>query len=641
MIPPAPFEKTYPMNRCQPTLRRILRNALIASVFIGTAPAVWAQDRVLPSEQELIAVLQSADSEPAKKAMACKHLAIQGTSAAVPALAKLLDNEQLASWARIALEAIPGTIADEALRKSTEGLSGRLLVGAINTIGVRRDASAVEVLKRQLSNSDGEVASAAAVALGRIGDAAATETLMSALAGAPVPVRTSIAEGLVLCAERLQSEGNSARAVQVYDEIRKSAVSKQRIVEATRGAILARKQDGIGLLVEHLRSSDKALFQVALGTAREFPGSEVDRSLATELEKATAERAALIIAAMADRKASGNLAAIQKSAGSGAKPVRLAAIGALGRVGNASSVPTLIAAASQSDEELSQAAKDALAQLPDDSASQEILSSLAKADNQLLAVLIDVVGRRRISATKELVNALGSSDKTVRAAALTSLGATVSQDALGVLIAQVVSPKNPSEATVAQAALKTAAIRMPDREACAKELTSAMDKSSVETKIAILEMLAAVGGTQALQTVSSAAKSSDASLKDAGSRLLGDWMTIDAAPILLELAKSGPLDKYQVRELRGYIRIARQFNMREPERVAMCQNAWDACKQTAERKLVLEILKRYPNIEMLKIAIKASSAADVKKDAADAAREIAKKLANNPAAQDLLSKAGL
>ena len=73
----------------------------------------------------------------------------------------------------------------------------------------------------------------------------------------------------------------------------------QRIVEATRGAILARNQDGIGLLIETLQSQEKKLFQLALGTAREFPGNQVDESLASHLAQATPGRAALILQAMA------------------------------------------------------------------------------------------------------------------------------------------------------------------------------------------------------------------------------------------------------------------------------------------------------------------------------------------------------
>jgi len=58
-------------------------------------------------EQKLIAVLKS-DAAAADKAMACKQLAVYGTAQAVPSLAPLLSDENLASWSRIALEAIPG-----------------------------------------------------------------------------------------------------------------------------------------------------------------------------------------------------------------------------------------------------------------------------------------------------------------------------------------------------------------------------------------------------------------------------------------------------------------------------------------------------------------------------------------------------
>src|SRR5690606_4254703 len=114
-----------------------------------------------------------------------KKLAIHGSSAAVPELAKLLPNPQLSSWARIALEAIPGPEADEALRNAAESLDGLLLVGTINSIGVRRDAKAVELLAGKLKDQDEEVASAAAVALGKIGNAPAVQSLRGALAEAP------------------------------------------------------------------------------------------------------------------------------------------------------------------------------------------------------------------------------------------------------------------------------------------------------------------------------------------------------------------------------------------------------------------------------------------------------------------------
>ncbi|HVW37964.1 MAG TPA: hypothetical protein VHB99_11690, partial [Pirellulales bacterium] len=102
-------------------------------VFLAASIALAAQAADAPKaatdkEKELIGVL-SSDAPKPEKALACKRLAVYGSSAAVGELAKLLFDEELASWARIALEAIPGEAADEALRKAQDGLQGKLLVG--------------------------------------------------------------------------------------------------------------------------------------------------------------------------------------------------------------------------------------------------------------------------------------------------------------------------------------------------------------------------------------------------------------------------------------------------------------------------------------------------------------------------------
>ena len=45
----------------------------------------------------------------------------------------------------------------------------------------------------------------------------------------------------------------------------------------------------------------------------------------------------------------------------------------------------------------------------------------------------------------------------------------------------------------------------------------------------------------------------------------------------------------------------------------------EAARQPAEQKLVLEVLKRYPNLEMLKLAVKAAQVPELKDDATEAA----------------------
>ncbi len=515
---------------------------LLAAFLVTAAVAHAADNQTAAKEKELIEKLRS-DAPAAEKAIACKQLAVYGSPQAVPELARLLTDEHLASWSRIALEAIPGPEASEALRKAMDAVKDRLLVGTINSIGVRKDEAAVDPLTVRLQDANADVASAAAVALGHIGNPAATKTLRGALAGAPDKVRTAVAEGCILCAERLMSEGKTTEAVEIYDEVRKADVPKQKILEASRGAILARKSDGIPLLIEQLRSADQGLFRIGLSTARELPGSEVADVLAAELGRTAPDRAALMLAALADRNDFVVPPALLEVSKTGPKQVRIAAIGVIKRLGDASSLPTLLETATSIDAELAQAAKAALAGLPGENVNAEIVALLAKTEGKTLPVLVELVGQRRIDATPALMKAINHPDAATRGAALTALGATVGAKDLSVLVSQVVSPKNADDAQVALKALRAACIRMPDREACAAQLEAAMPRASVPTRSVLLETLGEMGGAKALATIGAAVKGSEPELQDTGSRVLGEWMAVDAAPVLLDLAKTAPQRK--------------------------------------------------------------------------------------------------
>ncbi len=603
------------------TFSRLLFGFIVS--LAATACAFAADD---PSraekETEQLTILRADSSAPGEKALACKRLAVYGSKEAVPDLAKLLTNPELSSWARIALEAIPGPEADAALIQTLDSLEGRLLVGAINSLGVRHPEAAVEPLTARLKNNSPDVAAAAAVALGHVGNAAAVNALQDVLKSAPDDVRSAAAEGCVLAAETAFTAGRAADAVALYDTVRKADVPKQRVLEATRGAILARQEQGIDVLVEQLRSTDRDFYRIALSTAREFPGSKVDQVLANELKTAKPPIAALIITAMADRPQTVILPAILAAAEKGDKLVRLAAIEALGRVGNVSCLASLLEVALENDDDLVKSSKTALADLPDAAVDGDIVKRLEKPQKKAHALLIELVGSRRIAAMPALLAALGQTDAAVRSAALVSLGQTVPPDKLSVLITAVVSPKHAEDGPIAQKALKEASIRMPDREACAKELAAALSKAATPVKIVLLEILGAVGGTNSLQALAAAAKNQNAELQDTSTKILGEWMTIDAAPVLLELSSTIPGEKYQTRALRGYFRIARQFIMEDPERIEMCRKALSAARHPNERKLVIDVLKRPQNqsLPLLKYAVElANKDAELKDDAIQAA----------------------
>ncbi len=601
--------------------------ALAAAVLTAAGVAgAQDQDAAAARQAELIATLKADDTPDAEKAITCKRLAVYGDAEAVPALAPLLEDERLVSWARIALEVIPGPEADAALRDAMTKVDGRRLIGVINSIGVRRDAKAVDALIARLKDADVEVAAAAAAALGHIGSAQATKALEQALDASQAPLRTTVAEGLVLCAEKALADGNRDEAARLYDKVRGADVPKFRVIEATRGAILARGAAGIPLLVEQLKADDKAMFALGLQASRELPGREVTEALVATLGQAPSGRRAMLVFALASRSDALVLPTMLEAAKSGEPEVRLAAIGSIGRAGGASCVPALLEIALEADEELVAAAKAAIEELPGDDVNADLVARLAEAEGPVRIVLIEMVGRRRVeAAVPALLKAADDADAQVRAAALVALGSAVGPANLGILIERAVGSDSDADAQAAMQALRTACIRMPDREACAVQLTAAMARAAVPAKCAILEILGAMGGEKALDTVGKAAKGDNVEMQDAATRLLGDWMTVDAAPVLLEVAKT-PNAKYGIRALRGYIRLVRQFVIPDAQRAAMCRDALNAATRNEERALVFEVMERYPSLDMLKVAADATKAPALKNDATRVAMAIAQKV---------------
>jgi hypothetical protein len=184
---------------------------------------------------------------------------------------------------------------------------------------------------------------------------------------------------------------------------------------------------------------------------------------------------------------------------------------------------------------------------------------------------------------------------------------------------------------VAEGALRAASIRMPDREVCAASLLAAMSSAPAPARLRLLEILGAVGGTTALQTVGTAAQDPNPQMRDTATRLLGEWTTPDAASVLLELAKSD--GKYKTRALRGYLRIARQMDVPARERVAMCREGWKLCQADQERKLVLQGLRKAGCAESLALVLPHLNNAALRAEAAAAAVGIAETLIqSDPAA---------
>ena len=588
----------------------IKRRYFICSVFLVVVTAsvgAVAQDRPATEmkESDLIALLQS-EAPADQKAITCKQLVICGTQQCVPALAPLLRDKELASWARIALEAIPGPAADTALRHAMGEVEGRLLVGVINSIGVRRDAQAVTALVQKLSDTDSDVASAAAVALGHIGGPQAAQALTQTLARSPVAVRSAAAEGCILCAEGFLVAGKTTEAIKLYDTVRQADLPDQRHLEAIRGAILARQSEGIPLLIEQLQSADRKRLDVGLRTARELPGRDVTEALAAQLTQISAERRPMLLLALSDRHDPAVLPTVHHAAQSGPQDLRLTAINILVRLGNVSSVPVLLNAATENNAELQKAAVETLVRLPGEDVDSDLVGRLPQANDKTRQVLIVLVGQRQISnALAAVVPSLHDADAGIRGAAVQTVGIIGQDPQAADLVKLLQETSNSSERAGIQKSLLSISGRCG--HACVAHLLTLTKSPDSELHMIGLHALAVVGGSEALAAVKSSMGDAEPAVQDEAVRILSTWPNnwpddSEAGQALLTLATSAKKTSHQVLGLRGYLQYLRvSKKLSHDQKVAQVKTLWSRISQAEEKHLAIAALAEAPSPEALEL----------------------------------------
>jgi HEAT repeat protein len=578
-------------------------------------------------ERKLIAILRS--NAPAdEKAVPCKLLAVYGSDEAVPVLAPLLEDPKLASWARVALEAIPGPVADASLRSALPKLQGRLLVGTINSIGVRRDGKAVGELAAKLKDTDADVASAAAVALGRIGGSEAAVALKSFLASAPATVRGSAAEGCIRCAERFLADRQADPAIELYDLVRKSNLPKENILEGVRGAILARKDEGIPLLLEQLHSTDKAFFQIGLRVARELPGPKATEAVATEMHNASPEHQPLLLLALADRNDEGAMPVILAAARTGPKKMQLVAVRILDRLGKASAVPVLLSVASGNDAEVSQAAMVALTRMPGTDLDAKLLEHLGPATGKMRQVLIELAARRQTAGALPLiVRDASDPDPGIRSAAVQALGTLGGTAQVNDLVGLFAGAQNEKQRQDLEDALLAISSRLGN--SCAQSLLPLAHSSDPAVRKVALHALASAGGPESLMSVKQAVEDRDESVQDEAVRTLSTWPNTwpedeAIADPLLNLAKSSAKPNYKVLAMRGYLQFLEgDKKLNANAKLAKVEQALPLMDRPEEKRSAIAVVQTIPSAASLDMLVKFSADPALSEDACSAIADFA------------------
>lgn len=605
-----------------------------------------------------LAGMLGGDATFEAKRFACQQLAVIGTQSSVPALGALLKGDGTAGLACLALVNNPSPEADRVLAEAAASLGGAARLQAIGALGVRRHAPSVPALSRLALEPDSQVAGAAITALGRIGDDPAVRTLKQ-LCALPDAKRADIARvALLHAADQWIKDGNRPPALALYNELvqptlspgffeRSDAQPAGNPPQVRRGAFEALvriEPAGAEKRVRDvLTAKEVALVPSAIAAVATLPGNEISRSFAAFLPQLDPAEQVLLIQALAARTDPDTRVVLETQLQSADGSVRLAAIAALGRVGDAATVPILARALSRAAGALeTRAVETALVNLKggdavDQALAAQLRNRMAGPKTPILAAL---VWRAHPNSFRIFQAEAGSSDSTTAKLAFQGLSRTAKADQVPDLLQALTSLRAADARNDVEAILGQALSRLGNASSNSTAVRTALAQAKeTEPRCSLVRLLALGPDAPALDALKTALTDSDARVQEAALRTLADWPDPAAWDPLAQAYRQSSTDTQRVVLLRGLTRLLGEQNPRpDATLIERYRTVFAAAQNDSDRKLILGALAGCAHPEALKLAVEQLGVSGVRAEAAAAVKKIAEAIqAQHPeAAQDAL-----
>jgi len=577
-------------------------------------------------ELQLAELLSGATLEC--KSFICRQLWIIGTADSVPAIAKLLTDEETADIACYAIGQNPSEEAGKALREALDNVSSKVQIRIINLLGDRRDTQSIEAIGKLVFGVEREVGEAALAALGKIGGIQARKILVEARAKGDSELRFAATDAYLRCAEDLVAGGKSKQATVIYQELADKDEAAIIRSAAIKGLSDAGGQETAPLVIAALRDENRMVRTTARSCVRTMKGQDVTELFAGELPKTPPDEQVLLIGALADRGDAAALPAITIAAESANTEVRKAVLQAVGKLGDASSVGYLVKAATEgvSSEEKSTAI-NSLKLLRGSGVDDAIVKSMQHSQPSVRSQLIHVLFERNaVGTVPALLGEAVNPDRKVHKAAFKALGRLGREKDLPSLVKLLVKLEDDGSRREAERAVVMVSRKISETSKQADAVLAGLHgEKRVALRCSLLRVLGGIANNNALRALEEASKETNPAVRDTAVRTLAKWPNATAAEVLLEIYSNTQNRIHRLLSLRGFVRLlALPAEERPVEKtLKMCRQAMHQAQGPAEQKLVLSGLANVSDPGALSMVEPFLQVETVKAEAAMAAIKIA------------------
>jgi len=360
-----------------------------------------------------------------------------------------------------------------------------------------------------------------------------------------------------------------------------------------------------GIVLDILRSDDQEMQAAAIAMVKEMPGTEVTEALAKELPNLSAKSQVQLLSALGDRGDIVARPAVVAAVKSENQSVRIAALRALGQLGDDSNVELLAQAAAGATGAEQKAARDSLYRLRGPNVDKVILAAILKARAETKVELIKSVGQRNITAgVAALLETAKDSDRKVRTGSLRTLKVVAGPEHLPALVELLIKAKSSSDRTEAQKTIAAVAHRIADRNRQAASVLAALPSvKETVARCSLLNVLGRIGDNSALPALTAALKDKNVEVQTAAIRALADWPTPEPVAELLKVAENSGNKVHRILALRGFVRLLGLASDRPAaETIEMYKKAMSLAPDAGEKKKVLSGLANTKSLAAMQMA---------------------------------------
>lgn len=575
-------------------------------------------------ERHFISFLET-DATPDAKKEVCRHLRLIGSAESIPVLERLLFDEKTSDMARYALERIPSRAVDATLIASLKKSSGKIRLGIISSLGQRRTAGAVAVLGEQLESPDPGVVFAALIALGHIANQEAADLLVKTLDEPAEPLADRAAASLFKCAE--ESQGRYQEANRWYEQILQSRAALSLRRAALKGKILTSGEKAGQGILEVLGSGETTLYATAITLVPRVCQADSLKELCDLLPELPRENQIQLLAALSAFNRPEVLHTALIVLESQEESLRMAALEALEKVGDGSTVDVLVRHACHTQGEEQKKTRNSLWNLQGKDIDPAILHALEqkpKPDPERELILS--VRERYLVKAKDLLFDLAQGAQTLenRLEAIKALGEIGAPQDLARIIDLLLAA---TDGKIRQQWIETAAgaaNKAGQRDHRAKLIQERLAQvKTIREQRLLYRVLGRIGDNESLPVLLEALIDPDEAIQDTAVRALAKWPDPTPMDDLLKIAESSEDDAQHVLALRAYIRMVGMTPAGLPEKAAeRLGQALQAARRDQEKLYVLSMLSRFPCREAWEIAESLTGDAAVRTEALMAVQKI-------------------